>query len=326
MAVTRITYHDTVNDLHGLGLAGKGPFANVAWFALLERAGAQPFVALASRDGETIALPLHRRNGGLEPLTNWYAFTWAPLASRAAPAHLLDGLAVDLASHKHITFDKLTAEMADRLEATFRKAGWFTRCEESDTNHVLDVGGRSYADYLAARPGPLRTTLKRKAKKVDVVILRVFDDEAWDTYEAIYAKSWKPTEGDPGLLRAFARQQATAGHMLMGMAFADGAPVAAQFWTVEDGVAYIHKLAHLPEAEKLSPGTTLTAALMQAAIDEDRVREVDFGTGDDGYKADWMEAVRPRYRLTCLRAGKPANWPRMAKMALRTLVSHKRAG
>jgi hypothetical protein len=324
--VTRITYHDTVNDLHGLGLAGKGPFADVAWFSLLERAGTRPFIALASRDGEAIALPLHRRDGGLEPLTNWYAFTWAPLLSPAAPAHLLDGLAVDLTNHKRITFDKLTGETADRLETAFRKAGWFTRCEESDTNHVLDVGGRSYADYLSARPGALRTTLKRKAKKVDVVILRVFDDEAWDTYEAIYAKSWKPTEGDPALLRAFARQQAAAGHMLMGMAFADGAPVAAQFWTVEDDVAYIHKLAHLPEAEKLSPGTTLTAALMQAAIDEDHVGEVDFGTGDDGYKADWMEGVRPRYRLTCLRAGQPANWPRMAKMALRTLVSPKRAG
>jgi hypothetical protein len=33
-----------------------------------------------------------------------------------------------------------------------------------DVNHVLEVGGRSYAEYLAARPGPLRTTLKRKAK------------------------------------------------------------------------------------------------------------------------------------------------------------------
>lgn len=325
--MTRITYHNTVNDLHGLGLAGKGPFANPAWFGLLEQAGAQPFVAVASRDGEAIALPLHRSaDGGLVPLTNWYAFTWTPLATRNPPAHLLDGIAADLARHARVTFEKLAPETADRLESAFRKAGWRVHRETSDTNHVLDVAGRSFADYLAARPGPLRTTLKRKAKKVDVLILSIFDDEAWDTYEAIYEKSWKPAEGDPALLRAFARQQAAAGHLRMGMAFADGEPVAAQFWTIEDGVAYIHKLAHLPESEKLSPGTTLTAALMQAAIDEDGVYQVDFGTGDDGYKADWMDAVRPRYRLTCLRAEKPANWPRMAKLAMRKLVSRRAAG
>lgn len=326
MAVTRITYHDTVKDLQGLNLAENGPFARCGWFALLEQAGKQPFIALASRDGEAVALPLHKTGSGLEVLTNWYAFTWAPLATRHAPAHLLDALAADLAGQGAITFDKLTSETADKLAAAFRKAGWRVSKEAGDANHYLLTGGRAFAEYLAARPGPLRSTLKRKAKKVDVLVVRVFDDEVWNAYEDIYARSWKPAEGDPSLLRAFARQEGDAGRLLMGMAFADGTPVAAQFWTVEDGVACIHKIAHLPEADKLSPGTTLTAALLQAVIDEDGVQEVDFGTGDDGYKSDWMEAVRQRYRLTCLRPGRPRNWPRMARMALRALVSRKGAG
>lgn len=324
--MTRITYHDTVNDLQGLGLVESGPFARCAWFSLLEQAGNRPFIALAKRDGEAVALPLCRSRGGLQVLTNWYAFTWAPLATRHSPAHLLDALARDLAGHGSITFDKLSSDVADRLAAAFRAAGWRVWREASDTNHYLATGGRSFADYLAARPGPLRTTLKRKAKKVAVVIVRVFDDEVWDAYEDLYARSWKPAEGNPDLLRAFARQQAEGGNLLLGMAFVEGTPVAAQFWTVEQGVACIHKLAHLPEAERLSPGTTLTAAMIQVAMDEDGVHEIDFGTGDDGYKADWMEAVRPRYRLTCLRPGQPRNWPRMARLALRALVSRKPAG
>ena len=27
---------------------------------------------------------------------------------------------------------------------------------------------------------------------------------------------------------------------------------------------------------------------------------VDFGTGNDSYKADWMDAARPRFALTCI--------------------------
>ena len=46
-------------------------------------------------------------------------------------------------------------------------------CDEPlESYRVLPVGGRSYADYLESRPGQLRTTLKRKAKKVDVEVPR----------------------------------------------------------------------------------------------------------------------------------------------------------
>ena len=100
--------------------------------------------------------------------------------------------------------------------------------------------------------------------------------------------------------------------------------VAAQFWTVDDGTAWIHKLAHLESAKPLSAGTTLTAALFEHVIERDRVEWVDFGTGDDPYKREWMEQVRPRYRLTCWRPSDPRNWPVIGKALLRKLVSQPR--
>ncbi|MFC3099596.1 GNAT family N-acetyltransferase [Altererythrobacter lauratis] len=315
-----IAYHDTVNELHGLGLCGKGPFARVEWFAALEAAGARAFLPMARDSSGTIVLPLMRGAKGLEVLTNWYAFTWAPLESAGASPDLLDLLARSLRSHV-LTLSKLDEATADRLAATFRRAGFFVRRDICDTNHFLAIDGRSFAEYLASRPGALRTTLKRKAKKVVVRLSRRFDADDWAAYEAIYAASWKPAEGDPALLRAFAKQESARGHYLFGMALADGQPVAAQFWSVEDGTAYIHKLAHLPAAEALSPGTTLTAALMEQVIDRDRVAEVDFGTGNDSYKADWMDAVRPRFALTCIHPAAPRHWPLLAKALIRNLVS-----
>jgi hypothetical protein len=38
-----------------------------------------------------------------------------------------------------------------------------------------------------------------------------------------------------------------------------------------------------------------------------------------------MEAVRPRWRLTCLRPADPRNWPELGKWGLRRLVSRRAA-
>jgi hypothetical protein len=242
---------------------------------------------------------------------------------------LLAWLASDLPTHtSRVTLGKLPDEdgSATRLERAFREAGWIVVREACDTNHVLPVAGRSYAEYLAGRPGPLRTTLKRKARKVEVEVLTSFSGEAWAAYEAVYRDSWKPEEGDPALLRRFAEAEGAAGRLRLGLARHGEAAVAAQVWTVEAGTAYIHKLAHLESAKPLSAGTTLSAALFEHAIDRDRVEWVDFGTGDDPYKRDWMEQVRPRWRLDCLRAGDPRNWPALGKAVARKLVSRGAAG
>src|SRR5690606_13765755 len=128
---------------------------------------------------------------------------------------------------------------ATRLERALRRAGWLVAREPCDTNHCLAVHGRTYAQYLAERPGPLRTTLKRKARKLTIDIRSAFDEQSWSRYEAIYRASWKPEEGDPALLRQFARSEAAAGRLRLGLASHEGQPVAAQLWTVEGGTAYI---------------------------------------------------------------------------------------
>jgi hypothetical protein len=56
----------------------------------------------------------------------------------------------------------------------------------------------------------------------------------------------------------------------------------------------------------------LSAALFQHVLDIDRVDLVDFGTGDDAYKAEWMDHVRDRFRLEIFWPNHPANWPYIA--------------
>ncbi len=315
------SYHDSVNVLQGTNASG--PFERAEWFALLVDSGLAPLVVTAGDALDVTALALTRANGRIEPLRNWYSFSWRPLVpeGRTGDAMLVE-LARSLRRQSHrITLWPVPDEdgSATRLETAFRAAGWEVAREQCDHNHVLPVAGRSFAEYWADRPGQMRTTLKRKAHKVAVEVFTRFDAAMWADYEAIYRSSWKPEEGDPELLRRFAEQEGAMGRVRLGLARADGTAVAAQFWTVENRVAYIHKLAHRQEARLLSAGTTLSAAMFEHVIDRDRVALVDFGTGDDPYKRDWMELDRPRYLIDCLDAQQVKAWPALGKRVLARL-------
>lgn len=325
-----VTYHDDLNEVQGdAALAellsaphARAPFDRLEWWRMLEKhCGHFPLVAVARQGQKRAALPLLRKSRDIIALANWYSFRVTPVITSGAntPA-LLAELAADLAGQApRINLSPLPNENGetDLLEAAFRQAGWTVFRRQCDVNHVLPVNGRNYAEYMAERPGQLRTTLKRKAGKVALSLESHFNPASWAAYEAVYAQSWKPEEGSPAFLRAFAEAEGAAGRLRMGLAFAEGEPVAAQFWTIESGTAFIHKLAHTEASKPLSPGTTLSAALFEQVIDRDRVELVDFGTGNDPYKRDWMELVRPRYQLEMYRPKWPGNWPRIVRTALR---------
>lgn len=334
-----IAYHADLKEVQGNpalaglldGVQALSPFDRLDWWlSLAIDCGLRPLLAIV-QDGEALGvLPLQGEAGHVQALANWYNFTVRPVFSEGANRlALLGALAMDLRRKGwRVTLAPLPDEQGEAtlLQQAFTASGWLVERERYDVNHVLRVGGRSYAEYLAGRPGPLRTTLKRKAGKIRVELLRGFDPAAWAAYEAVYAASWKPEESSIAFLRHFAEREGAAGRLRMALAWHDGAAVAAQLWTVEAGTAYIHKLAHIEAARALSPGTTLSAALFAEVIDRDRVDLVDFGTGDDPYKRDWMEDIRPRYRIDCFNPARVRAWPYIVRAVLRRLAPGGRHG
>lgn len=330
-----VHYHERVNEVQGdAGLSAllshgqaRTPFERAEWFALLcAHCGLKPVIAVAAENDTRAVLPLMQGQGRLEALGNWYSFIVKPLLTpNALGPSLLRAIAKDLKQRCwRVHLSPLPDEdgSALLLQEAFRSAGWIVRRKQCDINHILEVHGRSFTDYMAQRPGPLRTTLKRKAGKVTIELYTQFDAGAWAEYETVYAASWKPHEGSPAFLKAFAQAEGNAGRLRLGIARSQGTAVAAQFWTVEGSAAFIHKLAHTDEAKPLSPGTTLSAAMFERVIDHDKVALVDFGTGDDPYKRDWMENQRARYSLDCLNPANPRAWPHIAWAALRHLAGH----
>ncbi|MEP3420841.1 MAG: GNAT family N-acetyltransferase [Erythrobacter sp.] len=314
-----------MHDLFAKGnvAPASSPFDRAEWYALLAETGMTPLIAIAGDDQADAALALTHAEGRIAPLRNWYSFTWRQLAPAGPDGdRLLTDIARQLKKRGHrVTLEPVPDEdySATRLAHAFGNAGWRVEVSKCDINHILHVDGQSFAEYWAGRPGPLRTTLKRKAKKVETQILTQFDADLWEEYERIYASSWKPEEDHPAMLRKFAESEGLAGRLRFAMAWHDGIPVAAQCWTVEDSTAFIHKLAYLESARSLSAGTTLSAALFEHVIDIDRVNMVDFGTGDQSYKADWMNGARPRYRIDCLDMAQARGWTDLARQTVNRL-------
>lgn len=339
--MVKVYYHSDLKEVQSDGglaellseACQQAPFDRLAWWdGLAEHCGLKPLLAVArGADGSLAALPLSGDTSHLTGMANWYTFRFRPILSNGkAP---LEALARALPHRaRRITLSGVPQEdgSASQVERAFRRAGWLVQRRSSDINHILSPSGRSFEDYLSTRPGKLRTTLKRKSGKVLTQVFTHFSEEGWEQYESIYAESWKPEEGSPAFLREFARAEGSAGRLRLALAHAAGLPdgpaIAAQLWTVEGGTAFIHKLAHREAAKPLSPGSVLTAALMRHVIDVDRVALVDFGTGDDAYKRDWMEEQRPRYTLDMFRPLNPCNWPILAKIALRSLAPAAKRG
>ncbi|MBA3054751.1 MAG: GNAT family N-acetyltransferase [Sphingomonadales bacterium] len=336
-SVTAVEYLDDLRKASSdAGLAAllesaRAPFDRAEWWEGLARhCGLAPLYAVARGHDAMALLPLQASSGTITPLANWYTFRWRPLVTPGTdPAPLLEAIARDLRKRGwRASFRQVPDEdgSATALAAAFRAAGWQVQRAVDDSNHVQAAGGCSYAEYLASRPGPLRTTLKRKTGKVSCIIYHDFQEDIWDSYEDIYSESWKPSEGSPAFLREFARAEGAAGRLRLGLATVGSRPVAAQFWTVEGNTAFIHKLAHREDARAQSPGSVLSAALFAEVIDVDRVTLIDFGTGDDSYKRDWMDDVRPRYRIEALNPGSPRAWPQIARKTLHRLVASRKRG
>lgn len=272
-------------------------FDRIDWFRRIWAhvpPGDRPLIARAGNGWLFLA---ERAHGNAVALASWYTLAFRPVdADAPALAAIAKGLRAHLAT---ITLDHVPSADAEAVRDAFAGAGWIARVTPQTANWTIDVAGKSFADFWAERPGQLRSTAKRKAAKanLDLQILDRFDEDAWADYASIYADSWKPEEGSLAFVRAMAEDEGAASALRMGIARKDGRAIASQLWTVEHGTAIIHKLAHREDAVELSPGTIMSRAMFEYVIERDRVSLIDFGTGDDRYKADWMDTRVMRMRV-----------------------------
>ncbi len=186
-------------------------------------------------------------------------------------------------------------------------------------NWVHRLQGESFADYMAAPPNRVRNTNNRKPRKLEPehgYRVRLFVDDALQQgmadYNAVYNASWKARELFGDFVDGLAERLSGQGWLRLAVLYIGNQPAAAQFWFVAHGKASIFKLAYDETWKRYSPGSILIHYLMEHVIDTDRVGEIDFLTGNDAYKQDWMSERRERWDLYCakprLPKGKADRW------------------
>ncbi len=290
--------------------------------------GDRPLIVRARADGSDAWLFLAETNNAAKGLASWYTLAFRPVFSGTPSVMTARALIVAIARRlrprlAHIVLDHVPEAEADMIHTGFSRAGWIAHTAPQTANWSIDVADKSFEEFWAARPGQLRSTAKRKAAKIpiEMTIYDSFDETAWADYEDVYADSWKPEEGSLAFVRSMAEDEGAAGALRLGIAKLEGRAVAAQLWTVDHGVAIIHKLAHREDVAELSLGTMLSKVMFEHVIDHDRVSVIDFGTGDDAYKADWMEVRVLRMRVDLYNPRKLAGLIGAAKASLRALAA-----
>jgi len=201
------------------------------------------------------------------------------------------------------------------LQRAMESAGFTCSRTFRHYNWVYRVQGQSYEGYMASRPANLRNTIYRKKRKLERehgYDIRLFtgDEVAqkMSDYYAVYNASWKANEQYRGLMDEIVARFSRAGWTRLAILYIKGKPGAAQLWFVLHGKASIFRLSYDEAWKRYSPGSILTSFLMEHVIDIDGVEEIDFLTGNDAYKQEWMSYRRERFAFSCVRNVKPAGW------------------
>ena len=255
------------------------------------------------------ALPRMFSARKLRSLANYYSSLFGPVVDPDDPelesllAVLARAIARDRSGWDEIYLNPLAAEgqSFEALLRALRSEGFLVDRFFSFGNWYVSVGSLTFAQYVEGRP---RTGARQRKKLLPSPRFRFWlvtqpqdVERAMADYERVYRSSWKTDEPYPAFMPGLARRCAEQGWLRLGIAYLDGEPAAAQLWIVADATASIFKVAYDQRFAKESVGTLLTSLIMEHVIDRDNVAVVDYLTGDDGYKKDWMSHRRERWGI-----------------------------
>ena len=299
-------------------------FLSLDWYVCLYETAlnttADPKIyCLLNDDSEPLGLLCCARPHGKNELlgmTNFYTMEYAPIVfskdtsiatvsekifqyirSETPKTHLIDFRLVEKSSLDDAKLEMSLQKNGFSVDSFFMYDNWF-----------LEPCGRDFDSYYESRSSRLRNTIKRKEKKLakshEYTIALHTDlgpalNKAITDYVGIYNKSWKNPEPFPEFIPRLVKTAAKLGILRLGVLYIGDEAAAAQLWITTPEKALIYKLAYDEKYSNFSAGSILSREMFRQAIDDDQVKEIDYGVGSENYKKEWMESVR---RLNGLRA------------------------
>ena len=252
----------------------------------------------------------------LSSLSNFYTITFSPIcASREERSgEAIDALVKAIARDRH-RWDLVELRPLDprsnvysNLVRSFKSVGMVTQEYFCFGNWYLPTAGLRFKEYFKTLPSAMQNTIRRKSKKlektgqarIEIITGSENLEPAINAYEQIYFSSWKRPEPYPQFVPGLIRACAEKNWLRMGVIYLNDTPIAAQVWIINSGKATIYKLGHDQRYDEFSAGSILTTRLMEHVLDVDKVQEIDFGSGDDAYKKNWLPQRRERWGILAM--------------------------
>ena len=352
----RILTYDSLNSLPER-IACKFRFASIGnfflsleWFSCLDQAvminsRAMRVYAMVAESDEPLGLAMcwcTSEQNTLSSLTNYYSSEYRPVIplDEQRQGELVCRFSQFIADERprwrRVDFDYLRSDRTDAAaiaEALRREKFLVTRSFLYE-NWYVPVLDTDFQAFFAARPSQLKNTIARKEKKLlktHHVDIQLFTSDGKELergcadYVTVYNNSWKRSEPFPKFIPSLLSACASLGILRLGVLYVDSTPAAAQIWITAQGTALIYKLAYDERYRDLSVGSVLSREMFKIALDQDKVREIDYGVGSEGYKKDGMTEVRTIDRVSAWNLLEPSGLTLAAMQAGKQILK-KAAG
>jgi CelD/BcsL family acetyltransferase involved in cellulose biosynthesis len=293
-------------------LARASPFLRPGWFEIWWRAFGAGRLELAAlrRDGRLAGvLPLARRRGMLQSLTNWHTPEFGILAEDgAARRELLERF---LRGRRHpVTLRFLTAGGPDApdAEAAARAAGRRIITRSLERSPYVPIDG-DWEGYLRGRDRHRLSENRRRRRRLEergTLSFAVEDggerlDALLDEGLRVEASGWKGAEGTAIASRQETRQfyvevaRWAAGQGWLRLAFLrlDERAIAFQFLIVAGRVASQLKGGYDVDDRKYAPGMLLAQSVLEWVFAEG-LESYEFHGVDEAFKLEWAPESRER--------------------------------
>lgn len=307
-----------------------------ALYATTFKDGQSLLLASVVDKGDVLALlPLIEEDEHRESFSHRYTALYSLLLAEDKQAEVLDCLAKGLNQHPIHSLELSPVADDDSnilsLKTALITSGYEYHQHFFFYNWIHRTQRQSFDEYMTGRPAQLRNTIARKQRKLErehKYNIRMFKgnevQQGLIDYHAAYSASWKANEQFAALLDAVAINLSVPGWTRLAVIYIEGKPAAAQLWFVVQSKASIFRLAYDEEWKHYSTGSILTAYLMRYVIDQDKVDEIDFLTGNETYKQDWMTVRRQRCRVLFVKQQKSQRGSSMLMTVLKNMF--KRIG
>lgn len=285
---------------------GASPFKRAGWFSCwLDAFGSRGLEVIAVRRGDRLAavLPVLSRRGLVRSAANWHTPSFAPLAEDAEAELSLFG-ALFAAAPRRVDLSFLPPASAALLREASGRRQCVSRVLMRSPYVEVD---RDWAEYWRGLSKNHRGNVGRRRRRLaeqGKVAIEVFEGgEGLSTLLEesfrVEASGWKGERGTAVICSPQTRRfyegiavwASRLGLLRLATLRLGGRLIAFNLGFEAEGRYYLLKLGHDATLDPLSPGTVLTAAMVERAFVLG-LESYEFLGGQDAYKLRWSQERR----------------------------------